>query len=116
MEDVISENIKDNVQQRKQKRNKYFITHSDNRHEGINVSPTTYMRSSTKLPTGTRLVNALKTPQNRYSIPTHCSLLNSNYARVSTLMVGTQQGGENYNTSKAKIKEKLTRFDCGKQF
>ena len=41
MEDVISEYIKDNVQQRKQKRNKYFITHSDNRHEGLNVSPIT---------------------------------------------------------------------------
>ena len=53
MEDVISEYIKDNVQQRKQKRNKYFITHSDNRHEGLNISPTTYTRSLTELPTGT---------------------------------------------------------------
>ena len=44
--------------------------------------------------------------------------LNSDYARVSTLMVGTQQVvGKNYiYTCKAEIKEKLTWFDCSKQF
>jgi hypothetical protein len=43
--------------------------------------------------------------------------LNSDYARVSTLMVGTQQVvGKTIYTCKAKIKEKLMWFDCSKQF
>jgi len=42
MEDVISEYIKDNVQQRKQKGNKYLLHTPINRHEGLNVSPITY--------------------------------------------------------------------------
>ena len=46
MEDVISEYIKDNVQQRKQKEISTLLHTPIDRHEGLNVSPITYTISS----------------------------------------------------------------------
>jgi len=45
-----------------------------------------------------------RTPQNLQETPDNYLALNSGYARVSTLMVGTQQVGGNYNTFKAKTR------------
>ena len=45
MEDVISEYIKDNVQQRKQKEISTLLHTPIDRYEGLNVSPITYMIS-----------------------------------------------------------------------
>jgi len=49
MEDVISEYIKDNVQQRKQKEISTLLHTPIDRHEGRNVSPITYLKSSAYL-------------------------------------------------------------------
>ena len=54
-----------------------------------------------------------RTPQNLQKTPKNCLVLNSGYAKVSTLMVGTQQVGGNYNTRKAKTRNSrhgLTAF------
>jgi len=66
MEDVISEYIKDNVQQRKQKEISTLLHTPIDRHEGLNVSPITYTISSEylhELPQELRLVNAPRIPQ-----------------------------------------------------
>jgi hypothetical protein len=59
------------------------------------------------------------TPQNLQGTPDNYlvqSNIGFNKASVSTLMFGTQASGINYMTYKAKIKEKLTWFDCDKHF
>ena len=48
-EDVISEYIKDNVQQCKQKEISTLLHTPIDRHEGLNVSPITYTKSSAYL-------------------------------------------------------------------
>ena len=80
MEDVISEYIKYNVQQRKQKGINTLLHTPIDRHEGLNVSPITYTKSSAylhKLPQEHWLVNAPRTPHSHWSTPLHCSLLNN---------------------------------------
>ena len=49
MKDIISEYIKDNVQQRKQKRIITLLHTPNDRHEGLNVPLITCIRSSTNL-------------------------------------------------------------------
>ena len=49
MEDVISEYIKDNVQRCKQKEISTLLHTPIDRHEGLNVSPITYTKSSAYL-------------------------------------------------------------------
>ena len=49
IKDIISEYIKDNVQQRKQKRIITLLHTPMSRHEGLNILPITYTRFSTKL-------------------------------------------------------------------
>jgi len=81
MEDVISEYIRSNVQQPKQKRISTLLHTPIDRHEGLNVSPITYTISPEylhELPQELWLVNAPRVPQSHWSSPLHCSLLNSN--------------------------------------
>ena len=49
-------------------------------------------------------IACLRTRRSHWSTPLQCSPLNSIYARVSTLMVGTQQGWEECKATKVRLR------------